>query len=148
MKMLLYIWFQSKLWPPLATILKFRWAQKVTRPVRDLKMNMQIMFPYHRFSGSWKKIIEKLTMFPMSPDNHFFTNRKQSLIRSKQTPDPSVQFLVNMQTTDKFNADEQLRIGWPYANANWFQIRYDNYNGFKFDLMIQFQSGIRVNMVL
>jgi predicted RNA methylase len=28
------------------------------------------------------------------------TNRKQSLIRSKQTPDPSVQFLVNMQTTD------------------------------------------------
>ena len=28
------------------------------------------------------------------------------------------------------------------------QIRYDNYNGFKFDLMIQFQSGIRVNMVL
>ena len=31
-----------------------------------------------------------------------------------QTPDPSVQFLVNMQTTDKFNADEQLRIGWPY----------------------------------
>jgi hypothetical protein len=26
------------------------------------------------------------------------------------TPDPSVQFLVNMQTTDKFNADEQLRI--------------------------------------
>ena len=25
--------------------------------------------------------------------------------------DPSVQFLVNMQTTDKFNADEQLRIG-------------------------------------
>ena len=53
--------------------------------------------------------------------------------RSKQTPDPSVQFLVNMQTTDKFNADEQLRIGWPYANANWFQTRYDNYNGFKFD---------------
>jgi hypothetical protein len=46
---------------------------------------------------------------------------------SKQTPDPSVQFLVNMQTTDKFNADEQLRIGWPYANTNWFQIRYDNY---------------------
>jgi hypothetical protein len=45
-----------------------------------------------------------------------------------------------MQTTDKFNADEQLRIGWPYANANWFQIRYDNYNGFKIDLMIQFQS--------
>jgi hypothetical protein len=53
-----------------------------------------------------------------------------------------------MQTADKFNADEQLRIGWPYANANWFQIRYDNYNGFKFDLMIQFQYGIRVNMVL
>ena len=50
---------------------------------------------------------------------------KKSLIRSKQTPDPSVQFLVNMQTTDKFNADEQLRIGWPYANANWFQIRID-----------------------
>jgi hypothetical protein len=44
------------------------------------------------------------------PDDHFLTNRKQSLIRSKQTPDPSVQFLVNMQTTDKFNADEQLRI--------------------------------------
>jgi hypothetical protein len=72
----------------------------------------------------------------MSPDDHLLTNRKQSLIRSKQTPDPSVQFLVNMQTTDKFNADEQLRIGWPYANADWFQIRYDNYNGFKFDLMI------------
>jgi hypothetical protein len=53
-----------------------------------------------------------------------------------------------MCPTDKFNADEQLRIGWPYANANWFQIRYDNYNGFKFDLMIQFQFGIRVNMVL
>jgi hypothetical protein len=34
----------------------------------------------------------------MSPDDHFLTNRKQSLIRSKQTPDPSVQFLVNMQT--------------------------------------------------
>ena len=84
----------------------------------------------------------------MSPDDHLLTNRKQSLIRSKQTPDPSVQFLVNMQTTDKFNADEQLRIGWPYANANRFQIRYDNYNGFKFDLMIRFQSGIRVNMVL
>jgi hypothetical protein len=50
-------------------------------------------FPYHRFSGSWKKIIEKLTMFPMSPDDHLLTNRKQSLIRSKQTPDPSVQFL-------------------------------------------------------
>ena len=48
-------------------------------------------------------------MFPMSPDDHFLTNRKQSLIRSK--PDPSVQFLVNMQTTDKFNAEEQLRIG-------------------------------------
>jgi hypothetical protein len=46
----------------------------------------------------------------MSPDDHLLTNRKQSLIRSKQTPDPSVQFLVNMQTTDKFNADEQLRI--------------------------------------
>ena len=45
----------------------------------------------------------------MSPDDHFLTNRKQFLIRSKQTPDPSVQFLVNMQTTDKFNADEQLR---------------------------------------
>jgi hypothetical protein len=45
------------------------------------------------------------------PDDHFLTNRKQSLIRSKQTPDPAVQFLVNMQTTDKFNADEQLRIG-------------------------------------
>ena len=58
-----------------------------------------------------KKIIEKLTMFPMSPDDHLLTNRKKSLIRSKQTPDPSVQFLVNMQTTDKFNADEQLRIG-------------------------------------
>ena len=65
-------------------------------------------------------------MFPMSPDDHLLTNRKKSLIRSKQTPDPSVQFLVNMQTTDKLNADEQ----------------------FKFDLMIQFQSGIRVNMVL
>jgi hypothetical protein len=50
-------------------------------------------------------------MFPMSPDGHLLTNRKQSLIRSKQTPDPSVQFLVNMQITDKFNADEQLRIG-------------------------------------
>jgi hypothetical protein len=48
---------------------------------------------------------------PMSPDDHLLTNRKKSLIRSKQTPDPSVQFLVNMQTTDKFNADEQLRIG-------------------------------------
>jgi hypothetical protein len=84
----------------------------------------------------------------MSPDDHLLTNRKKSLIRSKQTPDPSVLFLVNMQTTDKFNADEQLRIGWPYANDNWFQIRYDNYNGFKFDLMIQFQSAIRVNMVL
>ena len=48
----------------------------------------------------------------MSPDDHLLTNRKRSLIRSKQTPDdPSVQFLVNMQTTDKFNADEQLRIG-------------------------------------
>ena len=31
----------------------------------------------------------------MSPDDHLLTNRKQSLIRSKQTPDPSVQFLVN-----------------------------------------------------
>jgi hypothetical protein len=50
-------------------------------------------------------------MFPMSPDDHLLTNRKQSLIRSKQTPDPSIQFLVNMQTTDTFNADEQLRIG-------------------------------------
>ena len=47
----------------------------------------------------------------MSPDDHFLTNRKQSLIRSKQTPDPPVKFLVNMQTTDKFNADEQLHIG-------------------------------------
>ena len=112
---------------------EFPMGSKVTRPVKDLKMNIQITFPYHRFSGSWKKIIEKLTMFPMSPDDHLLTNRKQSLIRSKQTPDPSVQFLVNMQTTDKCNADEQLRIGWPYANANWFQIRYDNYNGFKFD---------------
>jgi hypothetical protein len=63
-------------------------------------MNIQITFPYHRFSVSWKKIIEKLTMFPMSPDDHLLTNRKKSLIRSKQTPDPSVQFLVNMQTTD------------------------------------------------
>ena len=54
----------------------------------------------------------------MSPDDHLLTNRKQSLIWSKQTPDPSVQFLVNMQTRDKFDADEQLRIGWPYANAN------------------------------
>ena len=36
----------------------------------------------------------------MSPDDHFLTNRKQSLIRSKQTPDPSVQFLVNMQTNN------------------------------------------------
>jgi hypothetical protein len=44
--MLLYIWFQSKLWPPLATILNFRWAQKVTRPVKDLKMNIQITFVY------------------------------------------------------------------------------------------------------
>jgi hypothetical protein len=35
----------------------------------------------------------------MSPDDHLLTNRKKSLIRSKQTPDPSVQFLVNMQTT-------------------------------------------------
>jgi hypothetical protein len=69
-------------------------------------------------------------------------------IFSSDLNSPSVQFLVNMQTTDKFNADEQLRIGWPYTNANWFQIRYDNYNGFKFDLMIRFQSGIRVNMVL
>ena len=42
----------------------------------------------------------------MSPDDHLLTNRKKSLIRSKQTPNPSVQFLVNMQTTDKFNADE------------------------------------------
>jgi hypothetical protein len=48
----------------------------------------------------------------MSPDDHLLTNRKQSLIRSKQTPDPSVQFLVNMQTTDKFNADEQLITHW------------------------------------
>jgi hypothetical protein len=46
----------------------------------------------------------------MSPDDHLLTNRKQSLIRSKQTPDPSVQFLVNRQTTDKLNADEQLEI--------------------------------------
>ena len=46
-----------------------------------------------------------------SPDDNFLTNRKQSLIRSKQTPDPSVQCLVNMQTIGKFNADEQLRIG-------------------------------------
>ena len=139
-------WKCCKLWPSLATILYFRWTQKVTRTVKDLKMSILITFPYHRFSGSWKKIIEKLTMFPMSPDDHLLTNRKKSLVRSKQTPDPSVQFLVNMQTTDKFNA-EQLRIGWPYANANWFQIRYDNYNGFKFDLMIRFQSGIRVTMV-
>jgi hypothetical protein len=36
--MLLYIWFQSKLWPLLTTILNFRWAQKVTRPVKDLKV--------------------------------------------------------------------------------------------------------------
>ena len=50
-------------------------------------------------------------MFPMSPDDHLLTNRKKSLIRSNQTPDPAVQFLINMQTTDKFNADEQLRIG-------------------------------------
>ena len=50
-------------------------------------------------------------MFPISPDDHLLTNRKQSLIRSRQTLDLSVQFLVNMQTTDKFNADEQLRIG-------------------------------------
>jgi hypothetical protein len=50
-------------------------------------------------------------MSPMSPGDHLLTNRTKSLIRSKQTPDPSVQFLVNMQTTDKFNADEQLRIG-------------------------------------
>ena len=139
--------FSKQFWPSLSTILNFRWAQKVTRPVKDLKMNIQITFPYHRFSGSWKKIIEKLTMFPMSTDDHLLTNRKQSLIRSKQIPDPPVQFLVNMQTTDKFNADEQLHIGCPYANANWFQIRY-NYSGFKFDLMIRFQSGIRVNMVL
>ena len=74
-------------------------------------MNIQITFPYHRFSGSRKKIIEKLTIFPMSTDDHLLTNRKQSLIRSKQIPDPPVQFLVNMQTTDKFNADDQLRIG-------------------------------------
>jgi hypothetical protein len=47
----------------------------------------------------------------MSPDDDMLTNRKQSLVRSKQTPDPSVQFQVNMQTTDKFNAEEQLRIG-------------------------------------
>jgi hypothetical protein len=47
----------------------------------------------------------------MSPDDHLLTNRKKSLIRSKQTLDPSVQFLVNMQTKDIFNADEQLRIG-------------------------------------
>jgi hypothetical protein len=40
----------------------------------------------------------------MSPGDHLLTNRKQSLIRSKQTPDPSVQFLVNMQTTDKLSA--------------------------------------------
>jgi hypothetical protein len=39
----------------------------------------------------------------MSPDDHLLTNRKQSLIRSKQTPDPSVQFLVNMQTTDQLD---------------------------------------------
>jgi hypothetical protein len=39
---------------------------------------------------------EKLTMFPMSPGDHLLTNQKQSLIRSRQTPDPSVQFLVNM----------------------------------------------------
>jgi hypothetical protein len=96
MKMLLYIWFQSKLWPPLATILNFRWAQKVTRAVKDLKMNIQITFPYHLFSVSWKKIIEKLTMFPMSPDDHLLTNRKKSLIWSKQTPNPSVQFLLDM----------------------------------------------------
>jgi hypothetical protein len=43
-------------------------------------------------------LFEKLTMFPMSPDDHLLTNRKKYLIRSKQTPDPSVQFLVNMQT--------------------------------------------------
>ena len=58
-----------------------------------------------------KRLLKKLTMFPMSPDDHLLTNQKQSLIRSRQTPDPPVQFLVNMQTTDKFNADEQLRIG-------------------------------------
>jgi hypothetical protein len=153
---------------------------------------------------------------------HYYVLRKCCYFScrfAKQTPDPSIQFLVNMQTTDKFNADEQLRIGWPYANANWFQIRYiiffqetlkrwygnvlcmfilrsltglvtfwahrkfkivasggqsllwnnadeqlrigwpyananwfqiryENYNGFKFDLMIRFQYGIRVNMVL
>jgi hypothetical protein len=28
-------------------------------------------------------------MFPMSPDDHILTNGKQSLIRSKQTPDYS-----------------------------------------------------------
>ena len=90
---------------------EFPMGSKSNKTCQDLKMNIQITFPYHRFSGSGKKIIEKLTMFPISPDHHLLTNRKQSLIRSKQTPDPSVQFLVNMQTTDKFNADEQLRIG-------------------------------------
>jgi hypothetical protein len=29
----------------------------------------------------------------MSPDDHLLTNQKQPLIRSRQTPDPSVQFL-------------------------------------------------------
>ena len=47
----------------------------------------------------------------MSTDDHLLTNRKQSLKQIKQIPDPPVQFLVNMQTTDKFNADDQLRIG-------------------------------------
>jgi hypothetical protein len=44
----------------------------------------------------------------------YLENTEQNLTtlgRGKQTPDPSVQFLVNMQTTDQFNADEQLRIG-------------------------------------
>jgi hypothetical protein len=58
--MLLYIWFQRKLWPPLATILNFRWAQKVTRPVKDFKMNIQITFPYHRFSVSSYRIWNQL----------------------------------------------------------------------------------------
>ena len=49
-------------------------------------------------------------MFPMSPDDHLLTNRKKSLIRSKQTPDPSVQFLVidHMRTLTDLKSDTTI----------------------------------------
>jgi hypothetical protein len=82
-----------------------------------------------RFVKKWikeevleKKIIEKLTMFPMSPDDHLLTNRKQSLIRSKQTPDPSVQFLVNkfaLKPYVKQHFHGLLGKHWTEFNHTW-----------------------------